>query len=80
MSSPERPAATTQRIAEMRLRAMSQVSHFGTSANGGATFCNRCGKPLNRWDEKCDYQPDLAHLLAEDVLWLLDQPVVRALA
>jgi hypothetical protein len=57
---------------QARLRAMSQLGHFGSSTGGASqTFCDRCGKPLNRWDEKCEYQPTAAHLLAEDVLALL---------
>jgi hypothetical protein len=57
-------AATEQAL----LRANSQLSHFGSGANGGLINCDHCGKPLNRWDEKCEYQPDAAHLLAEDVV------------
>ncbi len=73
--SADRSAAS--RRDQARLRANSQLSHFGTGAwpSSGEVICDRCGKPLNRWEEKCDYQPTAAHLLAEDVLWLLDQPV-----
>jgi hypothetical protein len=53
------------------LRARSQLSHFATTSADSAVRCDRCGKPLNRWDEKCDYQPTAAHLLAEDVLALV---------
>ncbi len=70
--------SAAERREQARLRANSQLSHFGTGAypaGPAAVVCDRCGKPLNRWDEKCDYQPTAAHLLAEDVLWLLDQPV-----
>ena len=62
-----------ERVASARLRAMTAISHFATSSGGGDVVCHRCCKPLNRWDEKCDYALTTETMLAEDILFLLGE-------
>lgn len=71
----------SKRIAEAWLRAMSATSHYGTSVGlqtEGVT-CIRCHKPLNRWDEQCEYALTTEAMLAEDVLYLIDVLAAREL-
>lgn len=52
---------------------MSAISHFAMSSGGAPAVCERCRKPLNRWDEKCEYETTTETMLAEDILFLLGE-------
>jgi hypothetical protein len=55
------------------MRAMSAISHFSMTSGNGGVVCQRCHKPLNRWDEKCEYETTTETMLAEDILFLLGE-------
>lgn len=54
--------AREQRIAQALMRALAEDLR-----------CERCNAPFNRWDEPCKPEMSTVGLLAQDVLWLLDQ-------